>query len=240
MSVNLDSGTWDRVSSTIMEHLIKLSFKQNGPARQRLLNTRNATLTHTQDTSKWKTEFPRILMKVRDELRTQGDNTTNQNNNRSNNTLKINRNEYTDEFRRVQEAGRKMSKKETSEYHRGETKELDVPAKQRLARVYGRLLSRGSSSSMGRRSLKGKDNNFNVIQVNGTLFHDIFEANRRYLRNGELVDIHDNYDGYKCFVTDDGLCGFAIAPDGNLVSVFSLWGSDKPGFLYSIKDFVKE
>ena len=50
MSVNLDSGTWDRVSSTIMEHLIKLSFKQNGPARQRLLNTRNATLTHTQDT----------------------------------------------------------------------------------------------------------------------------------------------------------------------------------------------
>ena len=139
-SVDLDSSTWDRVSSTIMEHLIKLSFEQNGPARQRLLNTRNATLTHTQDTSKWKTEFPRILMKVRDELRTQGDNTTNQNNNRSNNTLKINKNEYTDEFRRVQEESSRMAQGALSEFNRG-VRNISKDAKQRMGSLYGRLLS---------------------------------------------------------------------------------------------------
>ena len=45
------------------------AFEQNPQAAQRLLDTGNATLTHNQDKSKWKTEFPRLLMEVRDELR---------------------------------------------------------------------------------------------------------------------------------------------------------------------------
>lgn len=60
---------WDERSSKIMKALIKASFEQNPKAAQRLLDTGNATLTHTQDRSKWKTEFPRLLMEVRDELR---------------------------------------------------------------------------------------------------------------------------------------------------------------------------
>ena len=66
---DLDIKSWNEDSSTIMKALIKLSFEQNPQALQRLLATGNATLTHTQDKEKWGTEFPRILMEVREELR---------------------------------------------------------------------------------------------------------------------------------------------------------------------------
>ena len=66
---DLDAKSWDKDSSTIMKALIKLSFEQNPQALQRLLATGNATLTHTQDKGKWGTEFPRLLMEVREELR---------------------------------------------------------------------------------------------------------------------------------------------------------------------------
>ena len=45
------------------------SFEQNPDALAKLLATGNATLTHTQDKGKWGTEFPKLLMEVRDELR---------------------------------------------------------------------------------------------------------------------------------------------------------------------------
>ena len=64
-----DKDKWDKVSSVIMKALIKASFEQNPQALQRLLATGNATLTHTQDKGKWGTEFPKLLMEVRDELR---------------------------------------------------------------------------------------------------------------------------------------------------------------------------
>lgn len=65
----LDVAKWDANSSDVMKQLLKESFEQNPKATQRLLDTGNATLTHNQDESKWKTEFPRLLMEVRDELR---------------------------------------------------------------------------------------------------------------------------------------------------------------------------
>lgn len=65
----LDVTKWDANSSNVMKQLLKESFEQNPQAAQRLLDTGNATLTHSQDKSKWKTEFPRLLMEVRDELR---------------------------------------------------------------------------------------------------------------------------------------------------------------------------
>lgn len=65
----LDVTKWDATSSNVMKQLLKESFEQNPQAAQKLLDTGNATLTHTQDKSKWKTEFPRLLMEVRDELR---------------------------------------------------------------------------------------------------------------------------------------------------------------------------
>ncbi len=60
---------WDRVSSTIMKDLLSDSFKQNPEAAAKLLSTEDAELTHTQDNSKWKTEFPKLLMEVREELK---------------------------------------------------------------------------------------------------------------------------------------------------------------------------
>lgn len=60
---------WDKNSSELMKYLIKQSFEQNPKALKQLLDTGNATLTHTQDKGKWGILFPKILMEVRDELR---------------------------------------------------------------------------------------------------------------------------------------------------------------------------
>jgi predicted NAD-dependent protein-ADP-ribosyltransferase YbiA (DUF1768 family) len=64
----LDVEQWDKWSTSIMKDIIKDSFSQNTNALQKLLATGNSLLTHTQDNTKWKTEFPRILMEVRNEL----------------------------------------------------------------------------------------------------------------------------------------------------------------------------
>jgi predicted NAD-dependent protein-ADP-ribosyltransferase YbiA (DUF1768 family) len=65
----LNVKEWDRLSSNIMKNLLLESFRQNPNALAKLLATGNATLTHTQDKGKWGTEFPRLLMEVREELR---------------------------------------------------------------------------------------------------------------------------------------------------------------------------
>lgn len=157
------------------------------------------------------------------------------------NTLTINRDEYTDDFRRIQEESRNLSKEDVSRYHRGGNRRDYDDTRRSLGAVYGGLLSRNLTSSVGSRSLTSEKygTTFNILQVNSSLFHDIFEINRNYLKNGELVDLHDNYDNCKCYLSDDGLCGFAIENDGNLISVFSM-SPNKKGFLYAIKDFVQE
>ena len=152
----------------------------------------------------------------------------------------------TDEFRRVQEGSRKFSEKGISSFQLRE-RELNDEDKERIGRVLGGLLGANSNGSwhgvQSHLTHTNKDNSvgtFNVGRVDGKLFHDILEMVRIYLPNGELVDLHDDYSNAKCFVTEDGLCGFAIEPDGNLVSVFSLSPSTNKGFLYAIKDMVKE
>jgi predicted NAD-dependent protein-ADP-ribosyltransferase YbiA (DUF1768 family) len=66
---DLNTKEWDKNSSEVMKNLLLDSFKQNPKALETLLATGNATLTHTQDKSKWGTEFPKLLMEVREELR---------------------------------------------------------------------------------------------------------------------------------------------------------------------------
>ena len=161
----------------------------------------------------------------------------------NNNQNNITNGEYkaTDEFRRVQEAVRGSSKEESS----GRsvfTGYLTSDQRQRLANVLGRQL--GSIDSFIHGSSRTVDNqkhgtSFKVhSKVNPQLFHDIFEVVRYYTKNAELVDLHDNYSNCKCFLTEDGTAGFAIEPDGNLVSVFNL-GTTK-GFLSAVKDMVRE
>jgi predicted NAD-dependent protein-ADP-ribosyltransferase YbiA (DUF1768 family) len=64
----LDQKVWDSMSASIMKVLLKDSFEQNPDALAKLLATGNATLTHTQDKTKWGKEFPKLLMEVRSEL----------------------------------------------------------------------------------------------------------------------------------------------------------------------------
>ena len=61
--------SWDKASSDVMRDLLLESFSQNPEALNRLLSTGDVTLTHTQDKGKWGTEFPKILMEVRELLR---------------------------------------------------------------------------------------------------------------------------------------------------------------------------
>lgn len=55
-------------ASKIMKELIIESFKQNPQALKKLLDTGNTPLTHIQGKGFWKTEFPKIMMEVRNEM----------------------------------------------------------------------------------------------------------------------------------------------------------------------------
>lgn len=64
----LDVSRWDKASTIEMKKAITASFEDNPDSLQQLLNTGNSILTHNQDKSKWGTEFPRILMEVRNKF----------------------------------------------------------------------------------------------------------------------------------------------------------------------------
>lgn len=70
----LDVDRWDAQSENVMRKLLTESFEQNPEALEVLLDTGNATLTHTQDRGKWGRMFPTLLMDVRETLaKAQGD-----------------------------------------------------------------------------------------------------------------------------------------------------------------------
>ena len=170
------------------------------------------------------------------------DNTINSSNSRSENknSKENGTEEYktTDEFRRVQEAVRKGSQGQRKSIYDGD---LSTDQRQRLANVLrGQLGSIDSFIHGSSRTVTNqrKGTSFNIhSEVNPKLFHDMFEVVRYYTQNGELVDLHDDYSDAKCFLTEDGTAGFAIEPDGNLVSVFNL-GTTKV-FLSAIKDLAR-
>lgn len=60
---------WDSNKGAIMKALIRASLKQNPKALQALLATGNSSLTHIQDRSMWRTQFPIILEELREEFR---------------------------------------------------------------------------------------------------------------------------------------------------------------------------
>ncbi len=173
------------------------------------------------------------------------DNTINSSNSRSENknSKENGTEEYkaTDEFRRVQEAVRGSSK-ERSKAQSVFNGHLTRDQRLRLANVLeGQLESISSFVGGSSRTVTNaeKGTSFQVhTDVDPKLFHDIFEVVRYYTPNGELVDLHDDYSNAKCFLTKDGTAGFAVEPDGNLVSVFNL-GTTK-GFFNSIRDMVRE
>lgn len=64
-----DLVSWDKNKKAIMKTLIRASLKQNPKALQALLATGNSSLTHIQDRSMWRTQFPIILEELREEFR---------------------------------------------------------------------------------------------------------------------------------------------------------------------------
>lgn len=60
---------WDSNKKAIMKALIRASLKQNPKALQVLLATGNSSITHIQDRSMWRTQFPIILEELREEFR---------------------------------------------------------------------------------------------------------------------------------------------------------------------------
>ena len=147
--------------------------------------------------------------------------------------------ERTDEFRRVQEESRGMSDREIQEYHSG--KELSQEIRGRLQRTFElELHTARSLRNYSERTLLNPKTNKNILllEVDGILFHDVFEIARNYLENGELVDLHNEYNNATCYLTEDGLSGFSIENNGNLVSVFNL--SSERGFLKTIAPIIKE
>ena len=149
----------------------------------------------------------------------------------------------TDEFRRIQERTRALSKDAIQQFHRyGFSKNEDV--QRECSSIFKRELDtiRAKCSNVNEFTLNENKYNNNFIILNNIprdFFHDIFEIAKSYLKNGELVDLHEDYSNTKCYLTEDGMQGFAIEENGNLVSVFNL-DTNKKGFLSSIKDFIKE
>jgi len=103
------------------------------------------------------------------------------------------------------------------------------------------LESGRNSNTYDFRLLKSSKNSSFKIgnNIEPQLFHDIFETIKPYLKQNELVDLHDNYDNVKCYLSEDGLQGFAIEENGNLISVFNA-DINKRGFVEAISDYVKE
>ena len=153
----------------------------------------------------------------------------------------------TDEFRELQAASKGMSEEERRRYLRGGANET---VRDRISAVFKRQLDTwrsGGSSYNGLLNLTAKGNQFNIYEnVDGRIFHDIFEITRNFLQNGELVDLHEvettengiGYDDCYNYLSEDGLSGFSITPDGDLISVFN--ASGKKGFLRAIAPIVKE
>lgn len=112
------------------------------------------------------------------------------------------------------------------------------------------LESRGYSDSNPNGLLEDTGDYKIYKDVDGQTFHDIFSIAQLYTPLGELVDVHPadtvKHDGWtelgyketRNFISEDGMSGFAIEPDGNLISVFN--ASDKSGFLKSIAPFVRK
>ena len=143
------------------------------------------------------------------------------------------------EFRGLQESSLRLSDAEVKGFHGGST-EPDERLRGGLSRILGEQIARFRSSDRYDDSSfvnKKHGTTFEILSnVNPHLFHDVIQIVRQYLYSGDTVDIHDDYSEAKCYLSSDGLAGFAIEPDGNLVSVFSL----KKGFTPACGKYMVE
>ncbi len=160
----------------------------------------------------------------------------------------------TDEFRQLQEESARLLESNSG---RGYGLSVDEEGRIRVAGVLQRELEsrrRGGGDSQWATVTLGDSSNpqrqYNMLEdVDGQTFRDFFEIARRYTGNGELVDLHNTettedgigYDDCYNYLSEDGLSGFSITSDGDLISVFNAKDiNGKGGFLKAIAPLVKE
>ena len=64
-----DIKKWDAAKEEIMKDLLRQKFEQNPKAKEVLLSTGDAVLTHNQSKDEWRELFPKLLMEIREELK---------------------------------------------------------------------------------------------------------------------------------------------------------------------------
>lgn len=133
-------------------------------------------------------------------------------------------------------------------FHRGD-KTIDEGLRERIGRILQTQLKRSSElHSYDNGILKNPKTGKEVKlfkNVNPSEFHDIFEIISKYLNNGDLVDIHDvnssewsiGYEDYYFYLTENGLNGFAITKNKDLISIFRL---EQNGFLRTIENYIRK
>lgn len=146
------------------------------------------------------------------------------------------------DFRAIQEESRR---KLNDENWGDSSKAVDEDLRGRIRGTLSEEIKRrgySDSNNDGVLKLESKGNNFNLYKnVDAETFHDMFEIARTYTDNGELVDLHPintnedslGYNEMNNYLSDDGMQGFSITKDGDVVSVFNADPSRK-GFLRSI------
>lgn len=163
------------------------------------------------------------------------------------NILQTGENNYDgNQFTRLLETSRRLLEERSWRERSGA---LDETLRRRLSGVLRlELRRRHNSEADGRRAnewthlkLKSNYGDLNIYgNVDGQTFHDIFEIVRTYLKNGELVDLHNvkttddgiGYNDTENYLSEDGLAGFSITKEGDLISVFN--NSDRRGWLKTI------
>lgn len=138
------------------------------------------------------------------------------------------------EFRKLQEESRRLSKDQHELLYRGDKSGIKR-VRENISRVLQpKLESVFSSNNDSRKSVR---NGF--AEVKNTDFQEIFELNHPYLRNPDTVSVYgaEDYKNNRNYLSEDGLSGFSITPSGDLISVFN--NSGKPGMLQRISDIVR-
>lgn len=138
------------------------------------------------------------------------------------------------DLRTIQERGNSLSKEEHDALYGGDKSGIKG-IRDNIKRVLQpRMESIIRSNNDSRKPLK---NGF--AEVNNNDFEQIFKANHPYLRNPDTVTPYgaEDYKNNKNYLSEDGLSGFSITQNGDLISVFN--NSGKPGMLQRISDTVK-
>ena len=140
-------------------------------------------------------------------------------------------------FDRVSVAYNDLSAEDVTEYHHGKTLLTDN-GKSGLGRAFAEKIKNSGKVISPYTVLNKGTSTFSLAQVDGSLFKEIFDLAHKVLYRGDLVDLHDNYDDARCYLADNGLCGFAIEPSGNLISVFNINPASNRGFLDAAAKYI--